>query len=310
MWQAILPLLGAGCGLQTQDSGTPQVTGDLAVYGAFQVELVPASADPGQAAILGRLYDGPSPSLVIWEVADTEGDCELLTPRIPFCDPSCPTGDACVEDDECQVYPAALDAGLVTVEGVETTAGTSTFTMEPIAGYYQPPADVDLAYPPFSEGDVVRFSASGSEATAPFSMTASGIAPLEGAPESLDLPDGESVETQWTPASQPELADILVSINISYHAGTKGMIRCRTPDTGSLVLSGTMLDALKALGISGWPVIVYTRVSHGTSTPETPAELFVESSISRDVTIPGLISCNTDADCPEGQTCLGDFQCG
>ena len=82
------------------------------------------------------------------------------------------------------------------------------------------------------------------------------------------------------------------------------------PLTSGEALAPTSAASLKALGISGWPVIVYTRVSHGTSTPETPAELFVESSISRDVTIPGLISCNTDADCPEGQTCLGDFQCG
>jgi hypothetical protein len=227
MVATLLPVLVAGCTGQTLDS--VQVLGGLDVYGAFQVELVPAVADdPGQAAILGRLYDGPTSSTVIWEVAATEGACELLTPRVPFCDSSCPGTEACVEDAERQLYPTVIDVGDVLVEGVESTDGASRFTMEPIARYYQPPAAIDLAYPPFSEGEEVTFTASGSESSSPFTMTARGIAPLEVTTETLDLVDGESVEVAWTPGEEPELADLLISINISYHARAPSCCRPRS----------------------------------------------------------------------------------
>ena len=80
--------------------------------------------------------------------------------------------------------------------------------------------------------------------------------------------------------------------------------------TGALELSGGMLDDLKALGVSGWPIIVFSRTSLGTTDPAVEVDLIIESSVTRDVQIPGVISCNTDADCPDGQTCQFDFQCG
>ena len=279
--------------------------------GTFQLELAPPRGDrPGEAAILGTVLDGPTPSNVIWEVAATEGDCELRTPRVPFCDPGCDSAEACVEDDVCQPYPTAVDVGTVTVGGVQTTSGVTSFSMEPVAGYYQPAADIDLAWPPFSEGDMVTFAAGGNATTAPFSMTAHGITPLEVSSETITFVDGESVELQWTPAGQPDRSVIQLSVNISYHAGTKGVIACQTPDTGALELSGAMIDDLKALGLSGWPIIVFSRTGLGSTEPDVAVELIVESSVTRDVEIPGLVSCNTDADCPDGQTCQFDFQCG
>ena len=101
-----------------------------------------------------------------------------------------------------------------------------------------------------------------------------------------------------------------ISVNISYHAGTKGKIVCDTPDTGVLELSGVMLDELKALGVSGWPMIVYTRTSQGDTEPEMPVALIIESSVTQLVSVPGVISCNSDADCPDDLTCQADFQCG
>ena len=198
--------------------------------------------------------------------------------------------------------------GTVTVAGVATTAGTDTFEMEPIAGYYQPAADVDLAWPPFTEGDEVTFAASGDSTAPAFTMTARGIVPLEVTSDTITFTDGEAVELTWTPASEPDRSVINLSVNISYHSGTKGLIACQTPDTGALELSGGMLDDLKALGVSGWPIIVFSRTSLGSSDPAVEVDLIIESSVTRDVQIPGVISCNTDADCPDGQTCQFDFQ--
>lgn len=304
---SLLLLLLTSCSSQTEDNPSPE---DFPGTGTFQVEIVPPnSKDPGQAAILGRVLDGVNPSNVIWEVAATEGDCVLLTPRIPFCDPKCSSSEACVEDDECQPYPTGIDIGTVTVEGIKTTAGETDFTMDPVAGYYQPAADIDLAYPPFAEGDAIVFSASGNEEVVPFTMTAQGIVPFEIITESITLEDGKSVEIEWVPGGLPDLAVINLSVNISYHAGTKGTISCETPDSGAIELPSTMVDALKDLGLSGWPMIVFSRTITGTTEPELPVDLIIESSMTQNVNIPGLISCNTDADCPEDQTCQLDFRC-
>jgi len=311
-----------GCSSAPKDApldGTPSDSADdtqvdasdFGGVGTFQLEVAPPRGDsPGEAAILGTVLDGPNPSNLVWEVASTDGDCELLTPRVPFCDPGCDSSEACVEDDVCQPYPTTIEVGSVTVEGVHTTAGDTSFTMEPIAGYYQPAADVDLAYPPFAEGDVVTFTASGTADTPAFAMTASGILPLEVTSDTITLVDGEAVEVEWTPASEPDHTVIQLSVNVSYHAGTKGLISCRTPDSGSLVLSGALLDDLKALGLSGWPIMVFSRTSQSTTDPSVDVDLLIESSVTKNVEIPGLISCNSNADCPEGQTCQPDFQCG
>ena len=262
---------------------------DFDGVGTFQLELAPPRGDdPGEAAILGTVLDGPTPGTVVWEGSTAEGDCELLVPRVPFCDPGCDSSEACVEDDVCQAYPTTIEVGTVAVKGVETITGETTFSMEPVAGYYQPAADIDLAWPPFAEGDVVTFSASGDATAPPFTMTARGIVPLEVTSETITFADGESVLVEWAPGGQPDLTVMNLSINISYHAGTKGMISCQTPDTGALELSGAMIDDLKALGISGWPIIVFNRTTQSTTDPDVAVDLLIESSVTRDVEIPGV----------------------
>ncbi len=310
MGWTLLALWVLGCSQETTEQ-PPGPVGDQHGEGAFQLEIVPpGDQKPGMAAILGKVNDGPNPELIVWESASIENACELLVPRIPFCYPSCPNLSACVEDDVCQEYPSALDVGTVTVDGVETTDGETRFTMDPIAGYYQPAATIDLAIPPFAEGGVVTFTASGTPTAAPFTLTATGVSALEVLSESITLEDGEPVVVQWVPPAEPSLSTVLVSVNISYHGGTKGRIICRTPDTGVLELSGPILDELKALGVSGWPMMVFTRTSRSHTEPEMPVELIIESSVTQFVNIPGLTSCDSDADCPDGLTCQADFQCG
>ena len=304
---------GQPFGDDTPDTATAEPV-DPATFegvGTFQLELVPPRDDaPGQAAILGSVLDGPTPGTVVWERSAEDGDCALWVPRVPFCDPGCDHSEACVEDDICQPYPTTTEVGTVTVAGVATTTGETEFSMEPIAGYYQPAADLDLAWPPVAEGDEVTFSASGNPTTPPFTMTAPGIAPLEVGLETITLADGAPLHLEWTPGAPSAQTEMHIRINISYHAGTRGIIACETADTGALDLSAELVDALKALGISGWPIIVFSRSVVGTTEPDVEVRLLIESTVTRSVDIPGLISCNTDADCPEGQTCQFDFQCG
>jgi hypothetical protein len=96
------------------------------------------------------------------EQALVDGDCALLTPRIPFCSAGCSSA-VCVEDGQCQAYPTAQSVGTVHASGLHTPSGATEFSMDPIANNYQPTET--LPYPAFAEGDDLVFAASGSTFT-------------------------------------------------------------------------------------------------------------------------------------------------
>jgi hypothetical protein len=216
----------------------------------------------------------------------------------------------CVEDDTCQPYPAVVTVGTVDVEGLRTTDGATSFSMDPVAGNYQP-MGVTLEYPAFSEGDAITFSAAGEDSAPAFTLETEGISQLEVLNQSIELADGQAVTLNWTPPGQTGIADIYVKLDISHHGGTKGMIECNTGDTGSLELPAGLLDQLKALGISGFPSIVVNRKAVGSSGR---VDLVIISTVERYVEIPGLVSCNCPVnepcpECPTGQTCQDDLKC-
>src|SRR5262245_28510101 len=74
-----------------QDPTTPMNTGtgDSAILaGAFQVSLVAPDTGTGSAgytAVIGKVYDGATPSQIIWTQSSTAGACKLSKPRVPFC---------------------------------------------------------------------------------------------------------------------------------------------------------------------------------------------------------------------------------
>ncbi len=270
--------------------------------------MAPEGTKPGFTAVLGRIQDGPTPGAIIWEEAASSGDCRLLTPRVPFCEQPCDGGALCVEDGRCQSFPAAITVGTVQVDGLLTVAGETAFSMEPIANNYQPPGGTRLAFPAFSAGDDITFAANGTKSVSTFAVTAKGISPLEIANESIEL-GGEPVLLEWTPSAQMDVTTISVAFDISYHGGTKGRVVCECPDTGSLDVSASLLEQLKALGISGFPKIEIARGTIGSTDPPAKVDLVVESMVTKILEIPGVISCNGDADCPGGQSCRPDFRC-
>lgn len=275
-------------------------------FGSFQITLVPPEGTmPGMTTLSGRVNDGPTPSTVIWEEKASSGYCKLLTPRYPLCSEPCGAGAICVEDDSCQPYPSALTAGTVTVNGVMTKDGATSFTMDPINGTYQP-VGIVLSYPPFSEGTAVTVTAPGATAPA-VNLTGKGIAPLEVLNDSIVLEDNKPVTVQWNAAAVAGISTISIMVDISHHGGIKGMIEVECPDNGSVTIPATLIDQLKALGYFGFPKMEITRraVTRDTSSS---VELVIESKVTKYVYIPGLISCNGDEDCPDGQTCE-KFRC-
>lgn len=302
-----------GSGSSGGSTGTGEPTGDpTKLIGAFQVRSLPAAEPPGAAgstSVIGKIYDGPTPSQLVWEVKAEEGGCQLLTPRVPFCNEPCGGSAVCVEDDTCQPYPAAHSAGDVTVTGLNLESGAASLVMSPTANNYQPPAGTKLGYPPADEGQVVRFEASGDYFSA-FTVEAKGVSPLELLNETIELDPGQPVQLEWTAPGQDGISKLHVKLDISHHGGTKGMIECNVEDTGSLDVPASLVKQLLDLGVAGFPTIIVTRKSVGSTTiPPGRIDLTVSSQIEQAVVIAGLTSCNDDSQCPEGQTCQSDLTC-
>lgn len=276
-----------------------------ALVGTFEIEL-PAVSEDGVPSIVGKVYDGPTPSTLVWEAGTRDGDCKLFTPRVPYCSTACGGDAACVEDDTCQPYPTARSVGNVTVTGVETASGQD-ITLTPVANNYQLVSET-LLEPPFAGGAEIALSAEGAY-FAPFSLTAHGIAALSFASESLALVEDTSLALAWEPDESSD-SRVHIKLDLSHHGGTKGKIECDFDDDGSAEISAALVSELMSLGIAGFPTIVVTRRQIGETAIEVgKVQLAVTSSVEIPVDIEGLVSCTDDAQCPDDQTCQTDLTC-
>jgi hypothetical protein len=304
-----LMLLAAGCGAESMQPPSAPDSGasadPQAATGGFVIDLVAArEGKSAYTAVLGKVYGGPVPATVIWSATEEGSGCQLLTPRVPFCSPGCGGAAACVENGQCQAYPAALNLGRVQVSGL----GAASFNMDPISGSYQPGASVSLPYPPLAEGAPVSVSTGGGGLPA-LSATARGIAPLA-LQGSYTLTSGQPLPVLWTAPADPAASQIEVALDISHHGGSKGKITCRVPDSGALEIPASQVSGLLALGVAGYPTIIVTRVASGTAAGAPGVSLRVTASVEQSVEIPGLRSCTRNQDCPANQTCRADLTCG
>jgi hypothetical protein len=289
-----------GAGASALDPSAPTV-------GSFVVNLVaPTSTTDGFTSVLGRVYDGPQPPPLGWEVAATAQGCELRIPVAPFCDPGCDTTAVCTPADGCVPYPVAQDLGTVTMTGLAADA----IEMKPIAATYQLPPAIELPHPPTAEGAAIGLQTSGGNYQ-PFTLAGAGIAPLEllGS-EPIPLVETEALTLQWGPPSDPAASRIAVKVDISHHGGLKGLIECDVEDDGELEIEASLLEQLIALGTAGFPTINVTRAATGGARIEPGNVLLsVSSRVERALEIEGIVSCNDDDECAAGQTCLPNRTC-
>jgi hypothetical protein len=306
----------AACG----GGGTPAADARMGdpnvLVGAFAIELVapveemgPTPARPGYTAVLGTVYDAPQPSPIAFVPQMMDGGCTLLVPDVPFCATPCGGNAVCVADDVCQPYATKQSVGTVIVRGLATTSGGTEFAMEPIVNNYQPPGGVELAYPPFAAGTPVEVVAAGSDFTAGFALAGTGVAELALDAMSYALAPGESLALGWSAGAGGATID--VKLDISHHGGTKGMISCSVADTGALVVSAAMIDALLGLGAAGYPTIIVTRrVTAEAVIDAGRVDLVITSEVERPVSVPGVQSCTRDDQCTPPETCQDDLTCG
>jgi len=300
---AVLLCQGA-CADSATAGDAAAAVGDRTAHGTFLLSLVaPKGTTPGFTAMLGKAYEGPYPSAVVWEDKTGAGVCRLWIPRIPVCDPACKTGpEVCAEDDVCTPYPEPMSVGTIDAAGL-----AKPFSMTPVMATYQI-VGVQLPYPAFSRGDDLTFAASGDASAAPFTMRGEGIDPLVVSSGDI-LVDGSPAKLTWEAPEAPAQSEVRVVFDVSYHGGTKGKVQCDCPDTGSVVVPGGLLTALVDLGTSGFPKVEITRVAVGTTEPDFPVTLIVQAKVTRLLSIPGVVSCMGHSDCPAGRTCGLDFKC-
>ena len=316
-WISVLLLTsaaGAACGGDdggaTADAGVDAPLGDPAVLvGNFNIEL--RDDEPPVTAIAGIVNDKTPPSAVIWNQTALDGDCELLQPDVPFCNTPCDVStEVCVADDVCAAHAVKQDVGTVSVSGVRTTTGATTFELTSNSNNYLVPGAISLVYPGFAAGDPLTVAATGSAFTPPFTITAIGIAPLVVTNPDRDLARNASVDLTWTPPASGATSRLHLKLDISHHGGSKGKIECDTADDGTLTLSAPMITQLLDLGAAGFPTIELTRVATGDAlTTAGRVDLSVLSSVERPVTVPGIISCDGDEDCTAPATCQSDLTC-
>jgi hypothetical protein len=279
------------------------------LVGRFSVLLQAANgATPAVARFTGNVADGPTLELTLWDQADedTTSGCVLLIPRQPNCTTPCDTDSACVGDQTCALYPSKHSVGNVKVTGLSTLDGDSEFTIAPQKPRfdYQKPASIDLSYPPASEGALVTLKSEGGDYS-PLEITTTAIAPLElTSPSPLELSGDAPLELTWVAPSAGE-SRVAVKVDVSHHGGAKGKIECDAADSGSLVIPAELTKALIELGVAGFPTVEITRFSLGIGNVEPGrVEFTVSSPLTVDLSLPGLVSCNTNEDCPSDQTCL------
>jgi hypothetical protein len=277
-----------------------------ASLGGFTVKMLDQT--PGASQVTGVVNDKARHELVIWEQAGKDGPCVLVKPRVPFCSTACTLPNACIEDDVCvNNEQKAQDLGTVTFKGIKTVAGGTTVVLDNASNNYG--TGEPLVFPPFAEGDDVSVETTGG-ALAPITIHAKGIAPLVIPAGDIPIEKNKPLVLTWTPKGASSDATIHVVIDLSHHGGTKGKIECDAPDTGSLTIAASLVTPLYNLGFSGYPSIDITRASVGTaSLAQGKVQLNLVQVIQRYMTIPGLVSCTMDEECPTGQTCQTDLKC-
>ena len=298
----------------SSDDGEPSPTGGAGGTGteapsgdAASIPYAPCSAetslggfelvlDAEYTSLEGKVFDAVDPRLVSTEVA-SEGGCRLVTPPSLLCDPGCnPSTEVCAPGNQCVPVPVGRGVGTVSVSGlaipVEMSPNAAT-------GNYRA---TGLTNPGFAPGADVRLSASGGD-YAPFELRGWGIGLLE-VTSDITVTEGQPTVIRWTAPASAGPAHVVATLDVNNHGSTEASIECDFADTGEGQIPVALVDALIAQGTSGFPSItLQRRTASSTNIAPGCVQFDVSSTLDLDVDLTGLTSCDTDAECPDGQTC-------
>jgi hypothetical protein len=294
-----LTALASACGSSgaTPDGGSDAPAGP-ALYGSVVVDLI----TDDHTAFLGLFYDGPKPVTEPMDVAQTQGDCRLVTPRAVSCTPACPSGQACTGTNQCMPSPEPVNVGVLHVTGL----GDKDLDLEPaipdMPSYQAVPT---LPYPSCAEGGDVTASATG------FTLAAKCVGALE-VTSTIPIPvtSGQPMRLAWKAPGKAGISRVLIVLEISHHGNYKGQIECDVADTGTFDIPAPLVTALVALGRAGYPTVKVARTSVAKAPTQPNVNLAVSSRLELAVDT-GVISCGggDSPPCPANMTCQTDHTC-
>jgi hypothetical protein len=255
----------------------------------------------GFTSVQGQVFDRITPSRVVDTLA-TDVDCRWVRAPSLVCNPTCGPGMTCGLDSTCGPTPVAQDVGTVTAAGLYAEVSMAP---RPPAYFYN--FTGTLPHPGFAAGAGMRVDGTG------FSLLGWGITPLAGVPAPIQMQRGMALPLTWTALApgQTGPAKIEISVNVNGHGLVGSHIECVVDDTGSFTVPEPLITSLIDDGLSGFPTLTIRRTTTDSATIAAGCiELDVESSVTADVTIPGLTSCDGNEDCTPPETCQSDLTCG
>lgn len=251
----------------------------------------------------GQVFDGVN--LTPKAVLDSAQGCELVEAVYFSCDPGCDSDSVCTADG-CQLKPDPMSVGPITISGL-----AAEVSMDPnVVNFYLNLGE--LPFPGFAAEADVRLSATGEGENEGFELRATGSEDLEILGDTITVAADEAVALSWTPPTGDADTRIHIDLDVGHHGGSPARIECELDDTGSFEIPASLVNPLLDFGIAGFPAITITRRSVDAVTiDDRCVELVVAPHAAKlDVAIEGLISCNSDDDCPDAMTCLADLSCG
>jgi len=290
----------------TNTNGVSSPCSDDARVGLLTLKVVPAEGEvPGHSEFSGVVNDKVTPSDV-WVQTKKEGDCRIMTGPKLTCAPSCKVGEVCAGNNVCTTAPAGQSVGAITLTGL-----ASPLTAMPLGTQYYTP--ISGAFPPATPGAEIKMSAAGGTYPA-FALSANAIDPLEVAPGQITLDTTKPLTISWTAPSVAGKSRVSLSLDLAHHGNVAAKLICDVADTGSATVPVSMLTALAAEGIAGFPSVSITRrsVSSTTIAPGC-VEFSAASSVNRELVLPGLVSCecpgSTCEPCTATQECQANYTC-
>jgi Cys-rich repeat protein len=311
-------ILAAGCGDATGDddtetgSTTASTSGDGDETGgeggelngecslAERVGLFSVVHEEGYSSVDGEINDAVVPTAVLEETM-TEGACKLMQRENPFCDPPCAAGEVCTQDGSCVAYPMRQETGTVTIAGIGTLDnpdGPLVMEAKEDLRYW----DTSLPHPAFEPGAVIRLTSTGGQVGA-LDLDGRGFAPIVVSDTEWVIEEGQDLTVNWEP-DEASGASFYLTINIDQHGNSPSTLVCEGPDNGTMVVPTSIIEALLASGISGFPMgHAYRRTVDSMQAGGGCIEFQVRSHVGASVDVAGSTPCTSDMDCPDGQTC-------
>ncbi len=244
----LILLLQAGCPAPGQDSSPPDdstpLMSDPGITGVIPLLEIERLDDPGVSMVSAYGW-GPMDRVPAWqrwgelweytgEVLAEEGECALVDSWVAaWCPDGCAADEYCGPNDQCETWWAQLDPGQLTLE-----APSLELDYQLVSGLLSPGSGVgdDVVDP----GDVVTITATGAELPA-FEASAQAPATMASTLDcGLGPVSGQDLEISWEPVMAP--STITLEIIAVYHAGNGPMIRCDSPDDGSIVVPASIID--------------------------------------------------------------------